>query len=238
MPVGVRKMIDWHTHILPGMDDGSRDTAESIAMLEALAAQGVRTVIATPHFYVNDEPLSAFLQRREHALAQLQEVCPPDLPQILLGAEVRYYQGISRLEGLKELRIRGSKLLLLEMPMTKWTQSMVRELIEMAGRSSIRIVLAHVERYFGLQKGDVWDQLAANGILFQVNASFFAGFFSRQKAITLLREGSIHFVGSDCHNMTSRPPKIDQAYDRIRNKLGDDVVNQMTECGYHLLGKH
>ena len=122
--------------------------------------------------------------------------------------------------------------------MTKWTQSMVRELIEMAGRSSIRIVLAHVERYFGLQKDDVWDQLAANGILFQVNASFFAGFFSRQKAITLLREGSIHFVGSDCHNMTSRPPKIDQAYDRIRNKLGDDFVNQMTECGYHLLGKH
>ena len=179
-------MIDWHTHILPGMDDGSRDTAESLAMLEALASQGIRTVIATPHFYANDESLATFLERRQQAMDRLQAAGISE-PRILLGAEVRYYQGISRLDGLKELRIRGSKLLLLEMPMTKWTQSMVRELIEMAGRSSIRIVLAHVERYFGLQKGDVWDQLAANGILFQVNASFFAGFFSRQKAITLLR---------------------------------------------------
>ena len=237
MPVGVRKMIDWHTHILPGMDDGSRDTAESVAMLEALAAQGVRTVIATPHFYANDESLATFLERRQQAMDRLQAAGVSE-PRILLGAEVRYYQGISCLEDLKALRIQGSKLMLLEMPMTKWTQSMVRELIEMAGRSSIRIVLAHVERYFDLQRGDVWDQLAANGILFQVNASFFAGFFSRQKAITLLREGRIHFVGSDCHNLTSRPPKIDQAYDRIRNKLGDDFVNQMTECGYHLLGKH
>ena len=138
-------MIDWHTHILPGMDDGSRDPAESLAMLEALASQGIRTVIATPHFYANDESLATFLERRQQAMDRLQ-AAGVSKPRILLGAEVRYYQGISRLEGLKELRIRGSKLLLLEMPMTKWTQSMVRELIEMAGRSSIRIVLAHVER--------------------------------------------------------------------------------------------
>ena len=228
-------MIDWHTHILPAMDDGSRDGVESLAMLESLAAQKIQTVIATPHFYADDEPLATFLERRQQAIERLQET-GISVPRVLLGAEVRYYQGISRLEGLKDLRIQGSKLLLLEMPMTKWTQSMVRELIEMAGRSSIRIVLAHVERYFDLQKPGVWDQLAANGILFQVNASFFAGFFSKHKAISLLRQGSIHFIGSDCHNMTTRAPKIGQAYDWIRKKLGDDYVNQMNEYGRHLLG--
>ena len=79
----------------------------------------------------------------------LKPQLPENAPRILLGAEVRYYQGISRLEGLKKLTVEGSKLLLLEMPMGVWTESMVRELVELSGKSSVRIVLAHVERYLG-----------------------------------------------------------------------------------------
>jgi protein-tyrosine phosphatase len=228
-------VIDWHSHILPAMDDGSRDTAESISLLNMQVSQGISTVIATPHFYANDETVASFLERRKQALELLKSELPEGAPEIRLGAEVKYYQGISRMADLKDLRIEGSKLLLLEMPMSHWTEYMVRELIELSGKSSIKIVLAHVERYFHLQKQAVWDRLFENGILAQVNASFFHSFATKRKAIALLQEGSIQLIGSDCHGVTSRPPQIDKAFEVIRKKLGDEYLNQMNEYGYSLL---
>lgn len=228
-------MIDWHNHILPGMDDGSRNTAESIAMIKMQTADGVTTVIATPHFYANDESVEAFLERRKKAAAQLEDALDENAPEILLGAEVRYYQGISRMENLKALRIQNSKLLLLEMPMTCWTEYMIRELTELAGKGGIQIVLAHVERYLKLQKKSTWERLLESGILMQSNASFFLGFGSKKKAISLLKKGKINFIGSDSHNTTSRPPMLKKAFDVIQKKLGCEYVEQMNEFGYFLL---
>ena len=229
-------MIDWHTHILPGMDDGSRNTAESLSMMTAQASQGVGTVIATPHFYANDETVGAFLERRAEALELLRSELPDGAPEIIPGAEVKYYQGISRLAELESLRIEGSNLLLLEMPMTAWTEYMVRELTELSGKGG-RLILAHIERYLGLQKQSIWERIYDSGILTQVNASFFTSFFTRRKSISLLEEGRIHFVGSDCHNMISRPPRVGRAYDIIQKKLGEDYIGQMNEYGHSLLAK-
>lgn len=224
-------MIDWHSHILPGMDDGSKDAAESISMLEMQASQGVTTVVATPHFYANDETVASFIERRRKALEVLQPQLPANAPKIRLGAEVRYYQGISRLEGLKDLRVENSKLLLLEMPMGVWTESMVRELVELSGKSGIRLVLAHVERYMKLQKSSVWDRIMESGIMMQVNANFFTSLASKRKAISLLEGGVVQFVGSDCHNTTTRPPILGKAYEVIRKKLGADYLDQMNQYG-------
>lgn len=228
-------MIDWHSHILPAMDDGSKDVAESISMLGMQTSQGVATVIATPHFYANDETVASFIERRAKAFEALKEQLGENGPHILLGAEVRYYQGISRLEGLKDLTIEGSKLLLLEMPMSVWTETMVRELVELSGKNSVRIVLAHVERYIKLQKSAVWNRLLESGIMMQVNASFFTSLASRRKAITLLQDGVVQFLGSDCHNLTTRPPVLGQAAEVIRKKLGNGFLDQMQEYGYSLL---
>lgn len=230
-------MIDWHTHILPEMDDGSHCVAESISMVNMQAAQGVSTIIATPHFYANHDTVSSFLDRRDKTYGLLKAELPREAPDIKLGAEVLYYQGISRLEGLMALRIEGSKLLLLEMPMTEWTEHMIKELTELSGKGGIRLVLAHVERYFGMQKQAVWERIFDNGILIQSNASFFTSFTSKRKAISLLKKGKIHFVGSDCHNMTSRPPQIGRAFEIIRKKLGDGYLAQMNRYGYSLLGE-
>jgi protein-tyrosine phosphatase len=230
-------MIDWHSHILPEMDDGSRDTAESISMINMLTMQGVGTVIATPHFYANDETVDSFIERRKSAFERLAAELPEGSPEIRLGAEVRYYQGINRMADLKALRIEGTKLLLLEMPMSSWTEYMVRELIEMSGRSSIKVVLAHVERYMALQKQSVWNRILESGILMQVNASFFTSFASKRKALSLLREGSIHFVGSDCHDLKSRPPRVGKAFEVIQKKLGENYLKQMNEHGHSLLVK-
>lgn len=230
-------MIDWHSHILPAVDDGSRDLEESMQMLGAMKCQGVDTVVATPHFLANEESIDEFLQRRDAAFVQLSTAASELGIEILRGAEVKYYPGISRMDHLDKLTIEGTKLLLLEMPMAKWTDFTVRELIELANMRRVKIIMAHIERYIGLQDKGVIGQLCENGILMQVNASFFDRLGSRRKAIKLLDSGYIHFIGSDCHNMTSRPPNIDSAYELIERKLGEDFTSQMIEYGYSVLGR-
>ena len=225
-------MIDWHSHVLPGIDDGSRNVEESVSMIQTLSSQGVKTVIATPHFYANDESADSFLERRTAALELLNTQLSRDAPEIRCGAEVRYYPGISHLEDLKKLTIEGSKLLLLEMPIMGWTEYTVRELMALSRRNDICLVLAHAERYMSLQKKAMWEELRDYGVLIQSNASFFTAWHTRHKAISFLREGYIQFVGSDSHNMTSRPPQLGKALATIQKKLGDDYINQMNSYGY------
>lgn len=228
-------MIDWHSHILPGIDDGSQDLTESLALLQMQSEQGIRTVVATPHFYANHESVEDFLRRREASFRVLSDQLPQEAPQILPGAEVRYYQGISRLPELKKLCIQGSRVLLLEMPMCRWTEYMVRELQEMASMGSVSLMLAHIERYLPLQSGEIWSELRAQGVLMQVNASFFRGFANKHTALSLLRKGGIHAIGSDCHNLAARPPKIAPAFEYIEKKLGKEYLLQMNEFGQRLL---
>ena len=192
-------MIDWHSHILPAMDDGSKDVGESLAMLDVLRSQGVKTVIATPHFHANEETVDEFLSRRQRSYDTLREAMNDRDINLICGAEVKYYPGISRMEELKKLSIGGTRLLLLEMPMTKWTDFTLQELFELANTSGLKIVMAHIERYLGMQGKQILKQLCENGIRMQVNASFFGRIMSRNKAINLLEMGYIHFIGSDCH---------------------------------------
>lgn len=228
-------MIDWHSHILPGMDDGSKDVAESLTLVKILKEQNIDTVVATPHFYANNESAEKFLKRRCESYQSLCERLPEGSPAIKLGAEVRYYPGISRMADLKQLKIEESKLLLLEMPISKWTEYTVRELIEISSLQDINLILAHVERYMMLQTADVQHRLYESGILMQVNAGFFVKAITKRKAIDYLSSGKIHFLGSDCHNMTTRPPQLDRAFAYIIKKLGNDFVSQMDEYGYSML---
>ncbi len=230
-------MIDWHSHILPAMDDGSRDCEESIELLHMLSEQGIKTVVATPHFYANDESVEEFLKRRKEAFDTLKEQLSKDAPNILLGAEVRYYSGISRMDELKKLCIEGTDLLLLEMPMMKWSEYMVREIIELASTSKMTVILAHVERYISLQSRETMNRLYDSPIKMQVNASFFLGMMAKRKALSMLENGDIEFIGSDCHNVTSRAPQIGKAFDIIRRKLGEEFLLQFDEYGYSILNK-
>ncbi len=228
-------MIDFHSHILPGMDDGSQSIEESCAMIRMQAEQGIKTAIATPHFYANSESVESFLARREEAFESLRKHLPENAPEIRLGAEVRFYQGISRLKELEKLRIQNSKLLLLEMPMMRWDESTLRELTELSSRSRIEVVLAHVERYLPLQDLDILEKIRQRGVLMQVNANFFLSLRTRRRALSLLKKGYLQFVGSDCHDLKLRPPKIGKAFAVIQKKCGETFYSQMSEYGFSML---
>lgn len=229
-------MIDWHSHILPNMDDGSRSVSESMNLLKMLSEQNVDTVVATPHFYASAESVQKFLDRRSQCYDKLMSEIPSEVevPRILLGAEVKYYTGISAMEDLRKLCMEGTRLLLLEMPFSEWTEYTIRELNVLASKG-VTVVLAHIERYVAFQKAELWSRLRNNGILMQVNASYFSNLGTRRKAMRLLTGGLVHMIGSDCHSVTFRPPMIARAYEVIHKRFGEEFISQMHEYGSSLL---
>lgn len=209
-------MIDFHSHVLPGMDDGSKNIEESIKMLEASMAQGVETIVATPHFFPWKEKPEDFLARRDSAIKAL----PQFSSMIRAGAEVAYYDGIDYSEEIERLSIDDTDFILIEMPMTIWSRRMIEALHTIEKRTRLKVVLAHLERYFQvLKKSDHLDYVCEN-FLVQVNADHFCNHWTQRKALKLVKDGTVDFVGSDCHNMTSRPPNMGEAYQTIEKKLG------------------
>lgn len=228
-------MIDFHSHILPAIDDGSQSVEESLSMLRALKDQGVDTVVATSHFYATHRSPESYLNRRNAAFEVLKQALTDDCPRIILGAEVLYFPGISRMDALESLCTEGTDLLLLEMPFTAWSRQMVAEVNEMARAHRVQLVMAHIERYYFKQDVSVWDEFLRQGILMQSNADFFLPFWEGRKALKLLREGRIHLLGTDCHNMRERRPRMDEAASRIRRALGEETLQEINTLGHQLL---
>lgn len=229
-------MIDMHSHILPGIDDGSQSVEESLALLTCLREQGVQTVVATPHFYADRDDPERFLSRREEARARL-EWGEAELPRILLGAEVAYFDGMCHSAELTRLQVGNSGLLLVEMPFVAWTQRMITEVTQLPLLTGLTPVLAHVERYRRRDQLPKYRrQLLEQGILFQCNAEPFLSMKERRWVLSQLKKGCIHFLGSDAHNLTVRPPKMEQAAAVITQKLGKDALNRLTAFSQELLG--
>ena len=228
-------MIDIHTHILPGMDDGSGSLEESLAMAKESARQGVRLLAATPHFYATQEDPNSFLRRREKSLAQLESAWQDSFPILLVGAEVRYFDGISRVEKIAHLTLDHTRILLLEMPFTSWSRRMVEEVLELQRSRGLQVLLAHVERYLKGQDGQVWETFRQNGVWMQCNANFFLRWQTKRKAQALFKKGEIQMLGSDTHNMTTRPPNLAMARDALVKSLGQTVWRSFERQSYALL---
>lgn len=221
-------IIDFHTHILPEIDDGSQSVKESIQLVNRLAEQGVKTIVATPHFHTESDRLNLFIQKRNEAYKKLLSRLPQGSPKIVLGGEVEYYRDICYdTDDLNALSIEGTKLLLIEMPRCKWGENIIDELMDMASSEEVTVVLAHIERYISKQGKKQLKRLTDSGILMQANATFFTSVFTRRRALSMLKRGMIHIIGSDCHGISRRPPYIKKAYDIIEKKLGSEFVTKL-----------
>ena len=223
-------IIDFHSHILPGVDDGSGSLETSLAMLRMEAEQGIGHVIATPHFYPQQDSPERFLQRREQAMARLQEMMTPgeNLPKVTLGAEVYFYRGMSESDQLSRLTIEGKNCILIEMPLPPWTEDMYQELEAIWVRRGILPIVAHVDRYirpfrtYGIPK-----RLAELPVLVQANAEFFLNKHTSGMALRMLKQDKIHLLGSDCHNLSTRRPDLGDALQLIRSKLGEAALQRI-----------
>ncbi len=230
-------MIDFHTHILPETDDGSKNIEESLAMLKMEAAQGVSRVIATPHFYAQHDSPEKFLKRRNAAFQKLQQATADfkDLPDIILGAEVYYFSGISSSTVIEQMAIEGTSGILIEMPPLPWSNSMLRELEEIYSNFSITPIIAHIDRYISIfNASSVIESLLNFNVIIQANASFFISRFTRKLAFSLLNDGIIRLLGSDCHNLKDRSPNLGTAVQIITDKLGKEALDKVEKTQQNL----
>ncbi len=219
-------MTDLHTHILPGMDDGSKDTEESLALLRMEMAQGVETIVLTPHFYRWQEPAGAFLERRRQAFDRLRAALPPEAPSLLLGAEAAWFPTMAEEPLLERLCLGDSRYFLLELPFERWHTRLLDQLYDLTCATGLTPILAHVERYLSLQDQGQMAELTSMGLPMQMNADSLLRFWSRKKYLNLLTAGT-WYLGSDCHNLDRRPPRIGQALPVLQKRLGSERTDQM-----------
>lgn len=231
-------VIDFHTHVLPSVDDGSASVEQSIAMLKKLYAQGVECVVATPHFYPTHNSPERFLERRGESVRALKQAMreTEDMPRLIVGAEVHFFDGISDCEFLRDMAIEGTDCILVEMPMKDWSDRNLQELSGIRQKQKLTPIIAHVDRYVRpIQGYRAFDRLSTLPVYIQVNAGFFTKCTTRRLAINLLVDGKIHLLGSDCHNLTDRAPNIDKAVAAITRALGDAAVGRINRLEQKLL---
>lgn len=218
---------DFHSHILPKIDDGAETSDVSAEMLLSLGRQGVETVCLTPHYSYHREPLDHFLARRQASYERLRErifqrQITKGIPEIRLGAEVCIEPDLIEEKRIRELCYTGTHALLLEFPFCR-LESRVYETVEnLALKYKICPVIAHLDRYRELFGRDEIERiLNIPNVVVQVNAEALEGVFNRRFALSLLEQRVPLVLGSDAHNMDSRPPHIEKAYTVVDAKLKD-----------------
>ena len=221
-------LVDLHSHVLPSMDDGSDSVEMSVAMLRRMGEQGVDTVCATSHYCRQHDSIEKFCARRQDAFEKLKNALPENVPQILLAAEVAFFPEIGDCTELDRLCIEGTKTLLLEMPFLQWTQPQVDEVASLVLDRQYQVVLVHPERFcFTDANLDYLSRLAELPIGMQVNASTLLRWRTRRDGLDLLQMCEIPLLGSDCHDLTRRPPNLDRGREVVRRKLGEVFLEEI-----------
>ncbi len=224
---------DFHSHILPGMDDGAKNTYAAVAMLKKLYADGVETVVLTPHFYRRDEDIAHFLKRREKSYSQLCKATEgiQDCPRFRLGAEVYFYPSLSSDPDFGKLAVEGTDYVLLELPFEHFYHNFFSSYSKFISNCKQNLILAHIERYtaFGNTEEEFEQILGFGKAVCQLNCSSAAemGLFDKKKTARLIRDGFISVLGTDAHNMDSRPPLFGKAEKKIISKFGAEEFSRI-----------
>lgn len=232
------ELYDVHSHFLPGMDDGCKTADEAIQLLQSSYEQGVRKMFATPHYYPV-ESVETFAGRRQAAVDRLLAALDgqtQNVPEFLLGAEVAYHPGLGQEQDLRELCLGSSRYLLLEMPFQPWSGEMLRTVRNIC-LDGFTPVIAHVERYWKLQSTRTMGQLLELDVLVQMNASQLLGFPGAGFGRRLLKGQVVQLLGSDSHNLTTRPQNLGLAAQSLTKHKMDAQLADICDLSQQLFAE-
>lgn len=224
-------MIDIHCHILPGVDDGSKDLEESLEMAKISQNEGIKKIINTSHYRpdFNFEKGEILLEKLNDFNDFLKEN-NIDI-EVFIGNELYYGDDLLEYIDKNEFyTLNNSRYLLIEFSPMRVPQNLCDVIYELKIRGYIPI-FAHVERYPDIQENPniIYDCIK-EGALIQVNASSVLGrnFKEANKLCDiLLNHNMIHFIATDAHSSNRRTPKIKDAYEYIMDKYGEDRANKL-----------
>ncbi|OAT80996.1 tyrosine protein phosphatase [Bacillus sp. MKU004] len=227
-------MIDIHSHILPGIDDGAKTVQESIEMAKKAVSEGIHTIIATPHH--NNGKYSNTKSNILPLVYQLNETLQREQIQltVLPGQECRIYGEILKDFQKDEILTlnQDSQYLFIEFPSGSVPRYAERLLYDIQVEGLIPVIV-HPERNAELiERPDKLYKLIKNGAVTQMTASSLTGYFGKniQKFSQQIIEANLtHFIASDAHNVHNRSFKMEEAMDTIEKKYGIDSVYYFTE---------
>lgn len=227
-------MIDIHSHILPAVDDGAENLDMAVSMCRLAATDGCTAILATPHqrtptwWNCAPEELRAKLDALQRAVG--------DTPRLYLGAEVRVDAGLltalAKPEQGGTLALAGSRYLLLEFNRRGLGGLDAEGLTHELRLEGWRPIFAHPEFIPELaQDLELMRRLVETGALFQLTAMSLTGGFGRRLRLIaeeMLEADLIHFVASDAHNSSKRPPGLSRAFRHLTRKYGEALGRRLT----------
>lgn len=218
-------MIDIHSHILPGVDDGSQSLELSLKMIQKEVEDGVKAVILTPH--VQSHVTNSTHDDRKTIFNQLvKEIKNLNLPiELYFGAEIFYRAHIQ--PDYNEISLAGSKYLLLEF--SPAIETPIEEIVYDFSRMGYIPIVAHVERYQYLNFEDYY-KIKSSGALLQVNTNSVLENDNRIKkglVTKLLKHKLIDLISTDTHNMDIKIPNMKDAYIFLQKSIDPTYLNAL-----------
>ncbi|MGH4119870.1 tyrosine-protein phosphatase [Clostridium sp.] len=221
-------MIDFHSHIIYGVDDGAKTLDMSLQMLKNAESEGVEYICATPHFITEEFEISCekYIKKLEELVLETRE---ENLSiKILSGLEIYMHPSLPKLYKEKKIwGINDTEYLLIELPMGQfpmYTEDIFYELMLLGAKP----ILAHPERnYKIMQNHDLATNLIKQGVLMQTNVGSLLGDYGKEVKKTaqdFVKGNMIHILGSDGHNITSRKTRLKDGYELIK-KSNEELYN-------------
>lgn len=220
-------MIDFHSHILPGIDDGAKDIEQSLLMLRECRKNGVDVVVLTPHcYFTDDRDIKDFICKRNEKYRMLKDAIAnekEELPDVRLGCELHLNKVHRESAFLKELAIEGTDYIMLEMPVGKWKPE-IYEVIYSINLKGLHPIIAHIDRYYFDHKDD-FHNLFSLDLTYQVNCESFLKPTIKKQMPYFFECGAIHILGSDMHNLDTRTTKMSECEEVIKTRYGEEYYN-------------
>ncbi|MBM4275384.1 MAG: hypothetical protein FJ134_13120 [Deltaproteobacteria bacterium] len=223
-------MIDVHSHILPGIDDGARDMKDALEMARLAVADGIRVMVATPHLFKHKNgDLGAINEKKvilEHLDRFRDRLAAEDIAlEVLPGCDVPLSEkALSLLEEDRVMTVNdGNRYLLLELSHFAIPPSL-EEICFRLQSQGLTPIITHPERHpLILERPERLEHLVDLGCLAQLTASSLTGGFGRQIARVsrqLVKKGYIHLLASDAHDPRHRPPRLSKAVSELSRLIG------------------
>lgn len=215
-------MVDIHSHILRGLDDGPQSLDESLAMLRIAAAAGTTDIVATPHANSTYHFDPALIASRIDELRRAH----PAPPRIHSGCDFHLSpRNIEdALQNPTRYTINSGRYLMVELP-EMFSPDSIQHILHRLASKGILPVITHPERNPVLQRSpEAVQSWVQNGCFIQLTAQSFTNRFGRavrQSAWRFLHAGLVHFVASDAHDTLDRPPRLDLVRDLLTREIGE-----------------
>ena len=232
-------MIDFHTHILPNVDDGSKSVEETFELLKEAKKAGFEAIISTSHYMEKYYEVNV-AERKIWIKALSENLYKENIDlKLYLGNEIYITENIIQLlETGKATTINNTNYLLFEFPLNAKPMNIYDFIYEMLQYKIIPI-LAHPERYVFIQKDpEMIYHLIQKGVLMQSNYGSILGQYGEKAQIIvkkLLENDMVHFLGSDVHKRKSIYPRIPQALSEIKLIVGEEKLKEITTVNPRLV---